>query len=71
MGLIEIKPGTTMSDVECGQKIQVALIVGIIVCIVVAAALVVILLTIRHKIGQNTGKCFILIYKIYYVPSKY
>ncbi|KAI5610344.1 tumor necrosis factor receptor superfamily member 5, partial [Silurus asotus] len=40
LGLREIKPGTTMSDAECGKKIQVALIAGIIVFIVVGLALV-------------------------------
>ncbi|KAM9474701.1 tumor necrosis factor receptor superfamily member 14-like isoform 2-T2 [Clarias gariepinus] len=52
LGLTEIKPGTTMSDVECGSKIQVALIAGIIISIVVVAVALVILF-IRHKIGRH------------------
>ncbi|XP_060788255.1 tumor necrosis factor receptor superfamily member 14-like isoform X2 [Neoarius graeffei] len=58
LGLIEIKPGTTTSDVECGQKVQVALIVGIIVSIVVVVvlALVVIFLKMRLKRNQNIAK---------------
>ncbi|XP_047656309.1 tumor necrosis factor receptor superfamily member 14-like isoform X2 [Tachysurus fulvidraco] len=50
LGLDEIKPGTTISDVECGNKInliQVALIVGILVLIPVVA--VVVVLKSRHK----------------------
>lgn len=62
LGLTEIKPGTAMSDTECGNKIQGALIAGIIVCIVVVVAVtLVILLKIGHKIGRCAGKCFILI----------
>lgn len=60
MGLTEIKPGTTMSDVECGSKIQVALIAGIIISIVVVAVALVILF-VRHKIGRHAGKGFVLI----------
>lgn len=62
LGLTQIKPGTTTSDVECGNKIQGALIAGIVVCIVVVVAVtLVILLKIGHKIGRCAGKCFILI----------
>lgn len=71
LGLIEIKPGTTTSDVECGQKVQVALIVIIIACIVVVLAVVGLYLKMRRKCNRNIGKCFILIYKIYYIPRKY
>lgn len=72
LGLIEIKPGTTTSDVECGQKVQVAVIVGTIVCIVLVVVLtLVIFVKMRRKCNRNIGKCFILIYKIYYIPRKY
>ncbi|XP_053481887.1 uncharacterized protein LOC128608277 [Ictalurus furcatus] len=57
LGLTQIKPGTTTSDVECGNKIQGALIAGIIVCIVVVVAVtLVILLKIRHKIGRCAAR---------------
>ncbi|XP_060738182.1 tumor necrosis factor receptor superfamily member 14-like isoform X2 [Tachysurus vachellii] len=55
LGLKEIKPGTMISDVECGNKtnlIQVALIVGIIVFIAVVAVVVVLFFKIRHKISR-------------------
>lgn len=55
LGLSEIKPGTTMSDVECGKKIQPALIGGIIAAIVLVAGALVMLLKIRHKNGRCAG----------------
>ncbi|XP_060788241.1 tumor necrosis factor receptor superfamily member 14-like isoform X2 [Neoarius graeffei] len=53
LGLIEIKPGTTTSDVKCGQKVQVALIVIIIVCIVVVLTLVGLYLRMKCKCNRN------------------
>ncbi|KAF5906259.1 tumor necrosis factor receptor superfamily member 5-like isoform X1, partial [Clarias magur] len=53
LGLTEIKPGTTMSDVECGSKIKVDLIAGIIIAIVVLAVALVILFKMRHKFGKH------------------
>ncbi|XP_046726267.1 tumor necrosis factor receptor superfamily member 14-like isoform X1 [Silurus meridionalis] len=58
LGLREIKPGTTISDVECGNKNQLPLFITmtvIIVCIIVALALV-ILFKIRHKICRHEGR---------------
>ncbi|XP_060738186.1 tumor necrosis factor receptor superfamily member 14-like [Tachysurus vachellii] len=55
LGLEAIKPGTMISDVECGNKINlVALIVGIIVFIAVVAVAVVLFVKIRHKISRRS-----------------
>lgn len=70
LGLTEIKPGTTMSDVQCGKKIQVALIAGIIACIgVVTGALVI--LKIRHKLCRYKGKGCYYSNAIDYITRKY
>lgn len=63
LGLSEIKPGTTVSDVECGKQVQFTLIAVIIAGIIIAGALIilVILLKLRHKIGRCAGKGLILI----------
>lgn len=63
LGLLEIKRGTTMSDVECGNQPQSFLTAVIIVVIVVAGTLImlIILLKNRHKIGRCAGKDLILI----------
>lgn len=51
-----------MYDVECGKKIQVALIAGIIVgIIVVVTGTLVTVLRFRHNIGPCAGKILILI----------
>ncbi|XP_076857397.1 uncharacterized protein LOC143511705 [Brachyhypopomus gauderio] len=51
-GLVEIKPGTSSSDAECGTQISVAVIAGIIsgvVVVVVAAVGVGVFLKKKHK----------------------
>ncbi|XP_060737641.1 uncharacterized protein LOC132853721 [Tachysurus vachellii] len=55
LGLEAIKPGTMISDVECGNKINlVALIVGIIVFIAVVAVVVVLFVKIRHEFSRRS-----------------
>ncbi|XP_058245660.1 tumor necrosis factor receptor superfamily member 14-like [Hemibagrus wyckioides] len=59
LGLGEIKPGSSTSDAECGNKtnsLQVALIVGIIVFIAVVAVAVVLFFKFRHRIGRCSDR---------------
>ncbi|XP_047656287.1 tumor necrosis factor receptor superfamily member 14-like isoform X2 [Tachysurus fulvidraco] len=57
LGLEEIKPGTTISDVECGNKINLIQVVGIIVGIIVfiVVAVVVVLKSI-HKVSRCSDR---------------
>ncbi|KAK3540001.1 hypothetical protein QTP70_019740, partial [Hemibagrus guttatus] len=59
LGLGEIKPGSSMSDVECGNKInslQLALIAGIIVFIAVVTVALVLFFKFRPKTGQRSNR---------------
>lgn len=72
LGLEEITPGTNSFDAECGRKIQIHLIAGILVAVVVIVFAVagVFIFKIRHKKGPCTGKFHINPSIVFYLAFK-